>query len=187
MIILAPAMGAIGLLIRADSPGPVVYTQLRSGLSRKPFRIYKFRTMVIDAEARLPEVLHLNLYSSAFGESPVYKIQGDPRVTRVGRFLRPYALDEIPQLLNVIKGDMSLVGPRPLTLPEDAHVSGSDSVRSTVKPGISGLWQVTSRDAGSFEDMMRLDREYVTNWSFRRDVLLLVRTLPAVLRQSEPC
>jgi lipopolysaccharide/colanic/teichoic acid biosynthesis glycosyltransferase len=182
LVLLAPFFVLIAWRIRSDSPGPVFYTQVRSGEGRRPFRIYKFRTMVVDADARLPDVLHLNLHAHAWADPRLYKIPNDPRITQIGAFLRRYSLDELPQLFNVLIGDMSLVGPRPLMLSEDQHVTGWACRRATVKPGITGPWQVQGRNELPFEEMMRLDCEYVENRSFLGDLRLLARTIPAVFR-----
>lgn len=183
LALLAPLFAMVAWLVRADSPGPVFYTQLRGGERGRTFRIYKFRTMVVDADERLDALLHLNMHGEDWGDSRLYKIPDDPRVTRFGAFLRRYALDELPQLFNVLKGDMSLVGPRPLMLSEDRHVEPAH-LRATVKPGITGPWQVAGRNELSFEEMMRLDSLYVARWSFRGDLRLLARTVPAVLRSQ---
>ena len=146
LVLLAPLLVLVAIAIRGDSPGAVLYTQLRAGRGRRTFRMYKFRTMVVDADARLDDVIHLNLHAANHGDPRLYKIASDPRVTRVGALLRRYSLDELPQLVNVVKGDMSLVGPRPLMLAEDRHVDGAARIRSTVKPGITGPWQVGGRN-----------------------------------------
>ena len=182
LVALAPALALIAWSIRADSPGPVFYSQRRCGEGRRPFRIYKFRTMVIDAEERLPEVLHLNVHARDLGDGRLYKIADDPRVTPNGAFLRRYSLDELPQLLNVLRGEMSLVGPRPLTPDEDRHVTEEANLRGTVRPGMTGPWQVQGRNEIPFDEMMRLDCAYVTEWSFARDLRLLALTIPAVFR-----
>lgn len=187
LVILAPLLVLIAVAVQIDSPGPVLYTQLRAGRARRTFRIYKFRTMVVDADAQLSDVLHLNLHAGEHGDPRLYKIASDPRVTRVGAFLRRYSLDELPQLVNVVKGDMSLVGPRPLMLAEDRHVDGPAQIRATVKPGITGPWQVRGRNALSFEEMMTLDSNYVANWSLGADLGLLAQTVPVVLRPQRAC
>lgn len=179
--LLLPLFALIAWSIKSSSAGTVFYSQPRAGERRKIFRIYKFRTMVEDADARLADVLHLNLHLIDWGDGRLYKIPGDPRITRVGAFLRRYSLDELPQLMNVIRGDMSLIGPRPLMLAEDQHVAPTHP-RTTVKPGITGPWQVSGRNELSFEEMMRLDALYVTQWSFARDLRLMLLTVPVVLR-----
>jgi lipopolysaccharide/colanic/teichoic acid biosynthesis glycosyltransferase len=187
LLLLTPLLVLIAVAIRSDSPGPVFYTQLRAGRGRRTFRIYKFRTMVVDADARLDDVIHLNLHAENHGDPRLYKIAADPRVTRVGAVLRRYSLDELPQLVNVVKGDMSLVGPRPLMLAEDRHVDGSARIRSTVKPGITGPWQVGGQNELPFEKMMILDSNYVADWSLAGDLGLLARTIPVVLRPQQEC
>jgi lipopolysaccharide/colanic/teichoic acid biosynthesis glycosyltransferase len=187
LVLLAPLLGLIAVAIQIDSPGSALYTQLRAGRARRTFRMYKFRTMVVDADARLGDVLHLDLHAGEHGDPRLYKIASDPRVTRVGAFLRRYSLDELPQLVNVVRGDMSLVGPRPLMLAEDRHVDGPARIRATVKPGITGPWQVGGRNERSFEEMMMLDSTYVTNWSLAGDLRLLAQTIPVVLRPQRAC
>jgi lipopolysaccharide/colanic/teichoic acid biosynthesis glycosyltransferase len=187
LALLAPLFVLIAVAIRGDSPGPTIYTQVRSGRARRTFRIVKFRTMVADADELLGEVLPLNLHAAERGDPRLYKIPSDPRVTRVGAFLRRYSLDELPQLVNVVRGDMSLVGPRPLMLMEDRHVEGAARIRATVRPGITGPWQVYGRNELSFEDMMTLDRHYVLNWSLVGDLRLLIQTIPVVLRAQRTC
>jgi lipopolysaccharide/colanic/teichoic acid biosynthesis glycosyltransferase len=187
LVLFAPLFLLIAVAIRTASPGPVLYSQLRAGRFRRTFRMYKFRTMVVDADARLGEVLHLNLHAGEHGDPRLYKIATDPRVTRVGAFLRRYSLDELPQLVNVVKGDMSLVGPRPLMPSEDRHVDGPARIRATVKPGITGPWQVRGRNELSFEEMMRLDSDYVASWSLGGDLGLLAQTVPVVLRPQRAC
>jgi lipopolysaccharide/colanic/teichoic acid biosynthesis glycosyltransferase len=183
LVVLAPVLAITASFIRLGSPGPALYRQERGGEKGRTFRIYKFRTMVVDADARLQDVIHLNMHSKHWSDPRLYKIPDDPRVTRVGVHLRRYALDELPQLINVLKGEMSLVGPRPLMLSEDRHVAPGH-LRSSVKPGITGPWQVAGRNELSFDEMMRLDALYVTRWSFWGDLSLLARTLPAVLRRQ---
>lgn len=181
LVILAPVLAMIAWCIWIDSSGPILYRQARGGEKGRTFRIYKFRTMVVDADERLKDVLHLNVHSRNWSDPRLYKIADDPRVTHFGALLRRYALDELPQLINVLKGEMSLVGPRPLMLAEDRHVTPGH-LRSTVKPGITGRWQVEGRNELPFEEMMRLDALYVAQWSFWGDLWLLVRTIPEVLR-----
>jgi len=183
VVILAPVFIIIAWAIRIDSSGPILYTQTRRGERGSTFRIYKFRTMDVDADDRLEEVLYLNMHSRQWADPRLYKIPDDPRVTRFGALLRRYALDELPQLINVLKGEMSLVGPRPLMLSEDRHVMPGH-LRTLLKPGITGPWQVAGRNELPFEEMMRLDALYVTQWSFWGDLRLLARTVPAVLRRQ---
>jgi len=172
-----PAMLLIGALVRVTSPGPVLYSQERVGRAGKRFRIRKFRTMVADADDRVAEL-------RASSAHPVWLLlEHDPRVTPIGLLLRRWSLDELPQLWNVIRGDMSLVGPRPM-LPEiDEHILGWQRRRLDLTPGLTGFWQVLGRTSIPFEEMLKLDYLYVTNWSLWQDVRLLLRTVPAVLRR----
>jgi len=187
LTVLAPFLLAIAVAIRRDSPGPALYRQIRVGRDRRPFQMYKFRTMVLDAERLLDQVLHLNMHHTERGDPRLFKISSDPRVTRVGAFLRRHSLDELPQLVNVIKGDMSLVGPRPLLAVEDQHVRGAALFRAAVRPGITGPWQVQGRNGLSFEEMMMLDLGYVTDRSLIGDLHLLLRTVPVVCRSQRAC
>jgi exopolysaccharide biosynthesis polyprenyl glycosylphosphotransferase len=184
LVLVAPSFALIALLIKLDSPGPVFFRQVRMGQRNRTFRIVKFRTMSADAEQRKAEVAHLNRHARNGGDPRMFKIPDDPRVTRVGRFLRRYSLDELPQLINVLKGEMSLVGPRPLILAEDQHVVDWARSRLDLKPGITGLWQALGNSAIPFEEMVRLDYLYVTSWSLGKDCRLLLRTIPAVVRNG---
>ena len=162
--------------IRYESPGSAIFVQERVGLNGRRFRFYKFRSMYVDAEARLAEVMAQNEV-----DGPVFKIRNDPRVTKVGAFLRRSSLDELPQLINVFKGDMSLVGPRP-PLPREVELyRPSDAIRLSVKPGLTCLWQISGRSNLSFDQWMEFDREYIRQMSFWFDLKLLVRTVGAVL------
>ena len=181
LTLLAPLFLAICGLIRLDSRGPAFFRQVRMGTDERPFRIFKFRTMVADAEERKSEVAELNVYRES-GDARMFKAKDDPRVTRVGRLLRRLSLDELPQLINVFLGQMSLVGPRPLVLDEDRHVTDWGRARLRLRPGITGAWQALGRNGIPFDEMIRLDYHYVTNWSLLTDVVLLLRTIPAVLR-----
>jgi exopolysaccharide biosynthesis polyprenyl glycosylphosphotransferase len=182
LLLLSPVFAVVALLIRLDSRGPVFFRQVRMGAGDETFRIWKFRTMVIDAEERKREVAHLNKHLLApGGDARMFKIDDDPRVTRVGNVLRRWSLDELPQLFNVLVGDMSLVGPRPLILEEDAFVTDWAERRLDLKPGITGLWQVLGRDGIPFEEMVKLDYLYVTSWSLGGDITLLFRTIPLML------
>jgi exopolysaccharide biosynthesis polyprenyl glycosylphosphotransferase len=185
LLLLAPAFLVIGLLIKKDSPGPVFFRQERMGVGYKTFRIFKFRTMVADADERKGEYAHLNRHAQNGGDSRMFKVPGDPRVTRFGRLLRHYSLDELPQLLNVFKGEMSLVGPRPLILDEHNHVDEWARKRLDLRPGMTGLWQVLGRSEIPFGEMTQLDYLYVTNWSLSTDLALIFQTLPAVFRRPE--
>jgi len=178
LTIVSPVMLLAAALIKITSPGPVFFTQKRVGQSKRKFTIYKFRTMAVDAEDKLRQLEHLNEVSG-----PVFKIKHDPRITPVGRFLRKTSIDELPQLFNVLTGDMSLVGPRPLPLRdyegfnEDWHRR-----RFSVRPGITCLWQVAGRSSIPFEQWMELDMQYIDKWSLWLDVKILARTIPAVLK-----
>src|SRR3990172_2802307 len=161
-------------------PEPALFVQQRVGLNKRRFRLYKFRTMVPDAEKKLSELEHLNEASG-----PVFKIKQDPRITPLGRILRRTSIDELPQLLNVLKGDMSLVGPRPLPVRD---YNGFDKDwhrrRFSVRPGMTCLWQVNGRSDVSFERWMELDMEYIDNWCLSLDIRILAKTIPAVLLGS---
>jgi exopolysaccharide biosynthesis polyprenyl glycosylphosphotransferase len=180
LVLFAPIFALIALLIRLDSRGPALFTQLRVGTSGHVFRILKFRTMVADAEERKSELAHLNRHARPGGDPRMFKIPADPRVTRVGHFLRRSSLDELPQLVNVLKGEMSLVGPRPLILEEDHHVAEWGRTRLDLRPGMTGLWQVLGRSDIPFNEMVKLDYLYVTTWSLWNDFRLLFRTVPLV-------
>jgi exopolysaccharide biosynthesis polyprenyl glycosylphosphotransferase len=182
LVLLAPVFAAIVVLIKLDSRGPVFFAQPRMGVGERTFRIYKFRTMVADADERKPQVAHLNKHGQGGGDPRMFKIAGDPRVTRVGRLLRRYSLDELPQLVNVLRGEMTLVGPRPLIPDEDRHVEGWGRKRLDLKPGMTGMWQVLGRNEIPFGEMVKLDYLYVTTWSLTNDLLLLLRTVPLVLK-----
>jgi exopolysaccharide biosynthesis polyprenyl glycosylphosphotransferase len=183
LIVVAPVLLLTAIVIKLTSPGPVFFVQRRIGLNKRAFSIYKFRTMVVDAEQKLREIEHLN---EATG--PVFKIKDDPRLTVVGRFLRKTSIDELPQLFNVLAGDMSLVGPRPLQLRDYELLTkaGEDwqRCRFSVRPGITCLWQVNGRSSLPFDKWMELDLHYVRNWSLWLDLQILARTIPAVLRGS---
>ncbi len=182
LVLLAPAFLLIVLLIKIDSRGPVFFRQTRMGIGNTAFAMYKFRTMTVDAERQKRELASLNVHATPGGDSRMFKIVDDPRVTRVGRLLRRHLLDELPQLINVLKGQMSLVGPRPLILDEDQHVDGWARRRLDLKPGMTGLWQVLGRSRIPFEEMVQIDYRYVTNWSLWLDMRLLLRTLPLMLK-----
>jgi exopolysaccharide biosynthesis polyprenyl glycosylphosphotransferase len=178
--LLLPVFLVAALLIKLTSPGPVIFSQERVGLNKKPFRMLKFRTMVPEAEQQQAALEHFN---EAAG--PVFKINGDPRITPIGTFLRKSSIDELPQLINVINGDMSLVGPRPLPLRDYAGFSEDwHRRRISVRPGITGLWQVNGRDHSSFDEWMKLDLEYIDQWSLWLDFQITLKTVPAVLRGS---
>jgi len=168
----SPIMAIVALLIRLDSVGPVFYSAERTGAKGRCFYCYKFRSMVSNAEQLKDELRARNQR-----EGPIFKIDDDPRITRVGQFIRRYSLDELPQLWNVIKGDMSLVGPRPHPVDEVNHYELHHYRRLDVKPGITGLWQISARDCPSFELNMHLDLTYIENWSLRLDLRILAGTI----------
>lgn len=176
LVVLSPLIAAIALAIKIDSSGPVLFKQVRLGRERKRFVIYKFRSMRINAEAELADLSALN---EAAG--PIFKIRNDPRLTTVGRVLRRLSLDELPQFVNVLKGDMSLVGPRPPLPQEVEQYEDWHMQRLEVSPGVTGLWQVSGRSELTFDEMVLLDIWYVENWSLARDFNILLRTIPAVL------
>jgi exopolysaccharide biosynthesis polyprenyl glycosylphosphotransferase len=184
LVLMAPLFAVAALVIKIDSPGPVFFRQARMGSGDRAFRIWKFRTMTADADARKADVAHLNRHLAPGGDPRMFKVPDDPRVTRSGRLLRRHSLDELPQLLNVCTGEMSLVGPRPLILQEDQFVGDWGRRRLDLKPGITGLWQMLGRDAIPFEEMVGLDYRYVTEWSVYGDLKILARTLPLILRPS---
>jgi exopolysaccharide biosynthesis polyprenyl glycosylphosphotransferase len=179
LFVLAPFLALVALAIKLDSRGPVLFRQVRIGQDDRPFKILKFRTMSAGADERKHELVHLNKH--AVGDDRMFKIPDDPRITRVGRLLRRYSLDELPQLINVLKGEMSLVGPRPLIPDEHRFVDGWAARRVDLKPGITGIWQVLGRDDIPFGEMVGLDYRYVTTWSLSQDLQLLLRTLPVVV------
>ncbi len=179
MVLLAPIMAMLSLLIKLDSPGPVLYAALRAGRKGRPFRCFKFRTMVRNADDLKSPLRERNQR-----EGPIFKIAGDPRITRVGRFLRRYSLDELPQLWNVVQGEMSLVGPRPHPLDDFSAYSIEHLSRLDVTPGLTGLWQVTARQDPSFQTGIELDIEYIHRWSLGLDLRILLKTAAAVLRGS---
>jgi exopolysaccharide biosynthesis polyprenyl glycosylphosphotransferase len=182
VLVLLPFFAVTAVLIKLDSPGPVLFRQLRMGYRGRPFFIYKFRTMTADADSRKHTLAALNVHAKPGGDPRMFKVLHDPRVTRIGRVLRRYSLDEFPQLINVLKGDMSLIGPRPLILEEDGHIESWGRKRLMLKPGMTGLWQVTGRSAIPFEEMVKLDYLYVTTWSLANDCRILLETIPLILK-----
>ena len=179
LVLLSPLLLVVAVLIRLGSRGPAIFRQERSGRDGKPFRIYKFRTMVVDAEKRLG-----GLQGRNEGAGPLFKLRDDPRITRLGRVLRRTSIDELPQLINVVRGEMSLVGPRPALPSETSQYSEWVWRRLHVKPGLTGLWQVSGRSALSWEDSIRIDLQYVNNWNLRLDFSILARTVRAVLARD---
>lgn len=180
MPLMLPVFAIVAVAIKLDSRGPVFFSQDRVGLHKRHFRMLKFRSMVVDAEDRMKDLEHLN---EAQGVN--FKMKNDPRITRVGRFLRRSSIDELPQLTNVLRGDMSLVGPRPMSLRDVALIDkGVQRKRFSVRPGITGLWQISGRSKLTFDQWVELDIKYIVDWSFLRDLVILVKTMPAVMRQD---
>lgn len=182
LLLLLPVFVVIAICIKATSGGPVFFTQQRVGLNKRTFRMIKFRSMRDDAEEMRDSISHLNEL-----DGPVFKIQNDPRVTRVGKFLRKSSLDELPQLFNVLRGEMSLVGPRPPLPQEVDRYEWMFRKRLSVKPGITCIWQISGRSDVSFARWMRMDQEYVENWSLWLDLRILMKTIPAVLSSKGAC
>jgi len=176
IILLSPLLLLVALAIRLDSPGPVLFRQIRVGRHGAPFVFYKFRSMRQDAETELEKLRELNEASG-----PLFKIRDDPRQTRVGRFIRRTSMDELPQFFNVLRGEMSLVGPRPGLPSEVAQYQDWQRRRLEIQPGLTGLWQVRGRSDLTFDEMVMLDIYYGENWSIGTDVQILVRTIPQAL------
>lgn len=177
LVLLSPLLVAVALAIKLEDPkGPVLFRQVRIGKDGKPFVMLKFRSMVRDAESRLEALLPYNEV-----EGNMFKMKNDPRVTRIGRFIRKWSIDEFPQLWNVIKGDMTLVGPRPPLPREVKNYSPYDMNRLTVTPGCTGLWQISGRNALSFRDMVELDLAYITNRNLRLDLKIIWKTCVMLL------
>jgi lipopolysaccharide/colanic/teichoic acid biosynthesis glycosyltransferase len=185
LLLLVPVLLAVAAVVRLGSPGPILFRQLRLGRGGRPFHVLKFRTMVVDAEQRLGALEAKNESGGV-----LFKIRDDPRITPVGGFLRQTSLDELPQLLNVLRGEMSLVGPRPLQLRDSGLLEAEDpqafAARLAVTPGITGPWQISGRsDAAA--DMVQLDLDYIEGWSLALDLKILLRTIPAVLSSRGAC
>jgi exopolysaccharide biosynthesis polyprenyl glycosylphosphotransferase len=176
LIVAAPVIGIAALAIRLTSRGPIFFRQVRCGLYGRPFTMFKLRTMVADAEARQKDVLYLNEMGG-----PVFKIENDPRITLVGRWLRAFSIDELPQLWNILVGDMSLVGPRPPIPSEVAQYQTSERRRLSMRPGLTCLWQVSGRNQIGFDEWVKLDLQYIDSWSLSNDLRILLLTVPAVL------
>ena len=176
LVFLAPLLAVVALIIKIDSKGPVFYSGLRVGKKGKTFRCHKFRTMLENADSLQASLGHLNERDKI-----LFKITNDPRITRVGRYLRKFSIDEVPQFWNVLKGQMSLVGPRPAACNEYAHYDLEHLCRLDVTPGITGLWQVAGRLDPSFDSYIKLDREYVNNWTLGLDCKILCKTMGVVL------
>jgi lipopolysaccharide/colanic/teichoic acid biosynthesis glycosyltransferase len=178
VVVVSPLMALVALAVRLTSPGPAIFKQVRVGLGGEPFMMYKFRTMVQDAETRQEGVASGNVYAS----DPLFKLSRDPRTTSIGVFLRRSSLDELPQLFNVMRGEMSLVGPRPALPKEVARYQQHHFVRFEALPGITGPWQVSGRNTVvNFEEVVRLESSYLRGWTVWRDFVILLRTIPAVL------
>jgi len=183
LIVFSPLFALLALLVKLEDGGPIIFTQTRVGRFGREFKMYKFRSMCPDAEARLQALLQQNHHA----EGVTFKIKDDPRLTRVGKWLRKFSFDELPQLFNVLKGDMSLVGPRP-PLPREVELySLADRRRLAVKPGITCFWQISGRSEIDFSGQVKLDVRYIETQSFWVDVCILVRTVPAVLASKGAC
>jgi lipopolysaccharide/colanic/teichoic acid biosynthesis glycosyltransferase len=176
--LVLPVLAIVALLVRLDSPGPIIFTQYRTGRHGRRFRMYKFRTMVEDAEELKASLAHLNILPP-----PDFKIIDDPRITRVGKFLRKTSLDELPQLLNVVLGEMTLVGPRPTSFAAHTYQLWHTE-RLELTPGLTGLWQIKARGDSTFDERLRLDIEYLDRASLLLDLQILVLTALAVLKRS---
>jgi exopolysaccharide biosynthesis polyprenyl glycosylphosphotransferase len=179
LIVLSPLLIMVAILIKLTSPGPVFFRQKRVGADEKIFTCYKFRSMYEDAERRQAELEGQNEAGGV-----IFKIKNDPRITPIGRFIRDSSIDELPQLINVLKGEMSLVGPRPLPLRDFERMGELDKKRLGTVPGITGFWQVSGRSDLSFEEMLRLDLYYIENWALSLDMRILFKTILVVLRHS---
>jgi len=176
IVLLAPVMLVAAAVVKLTSPGPAIFKQTRAGLGGRPFTMYKFRTMRQGAERARYSLVHLNEK-----DGPVFKIANDPRLTPVGRWLRRSSIDELPQLFNVLRGEMSLVGPRPLWLPEADKTEGRARLRAAVKPGLTCLWQISGRSELSYDEWVGLDLCYVHNRSMLLDLMIMVQTVPVVI------
>lgn len=181
LIILLPILIIVAILIKRDDPrGSTIFTQERVGKDLVPFKIYKFRSMYSDSEDRLTTLLIHNELEGA-----MFKMKEDPRVTKIGKFIRKTSIDELPQLMNVLKGDMSLVGPRPPLTREVEEYTDYDKIRLSVTPGLTGLWQVSGRNSLSFEEMVELDLNYINNRSFLNDLKIMFKTIVVVIKSDD--
>jgi lipopolysaccharide/colanic/teichoic acid biosynthesis glycosyltransferase len=180
LVLLAPVLVAAALAVKLSGAGPAIYRQRRIGLGGAPFEIWKFRTMTVGADRLVPDLTHRN-----HADGLLFKVHGDPRVTRVGRVLRRLSIDELPQLVNVLRGDMSLVGPRPLAVDPDLF-DDEANLRHAVRPGITGAWQVAGGNALAYREMIRLDLAYIDEWSLRLDMRMLAKTVRVALHQHGP-
>ncbi len=179
LLFLSPLFIIVAIFIKTTSPGPVFFKQLRVGWGGKPFYAYKFRTMFQGSEFLRNDLLEFNERGG-----PLFKMTDDPRITKIGKFLRKSSIDELPQLINVLKGEMSLVGPRPFYIVEENEMDQWHRIRRTVKPGITCLWQIYKRDGSDFDDWIRYDIRYIRNFSFWQDLKILLKTIPAVISQK---
>lgn len=180
IILLMPLFILVSIAIKIDSKGPVFFLQERNGFKGKIFKMYKFRSMVPDAEQRLRA-----LESKNEADGHMFKIRNDPRITNVGKFIRKTSIDELPQLFNVLRGDMSIVGPRPPIVREVEHYDPWHNLRLSVKPGLTGLWQISGRSDIGFEEMVRLDLKYIRERNFWYDLKIIFRTIPVLLGDSK--
>ena len=177
LVILTPLLLLVALLVRISSPGPIIFKQVRTGLNGQRFTLYKFRSMVLDADSQID-----SLRSQSTVSGPAFKLTKDPRVTKIGKFLRKFSLDELPQLWNVVCGEMSLVGPRPLRTEEAKLTCSWQKRRLSMKPGLTCIWQVSGRsDINDFDTWIKMDLEYIENWSLWLDMVILIKTIPAVM------
>ena len=176
LLIFSPILAIIAIAIKITSPGPVIFTQKRAGLGGRAFDIYKFRSMCTDAEARKKELMAMNEQ-----DGPAFKIKADPRVTRIGKFIRSTSLDELPQLWNVIRGEMSLVGPRPLPMDEAGAAEQWQHRRLEVTPGLTCIWQIKGRSRVTFDEWVRMDIGYIRRRTILHDLAIIFQTIPAVL------
>ncbi|MDO5804172.1 MAG: sugar transferase [Clostridia bacterium] len=177
LIVLSPILLITALAIKLESPGPAVFVQKRVGVNGKEFNMYKFRSMCMDAEEKLKKIQHKNET-----EGPTFKMQEDPRITRVGHFIRKYSIDELLQLVNILKGDMSIIGPRPALPREVAQYGEFDKLRLLVKPGLSCYWQISGRSDIPFDEWMKLDVKYIREMNLLTDIKIILLTFPAVIK-----
>lgn len=185
LIVLSPLFAVLAFLVKRSSPGPILFVQERIGRNGEPFPFYKFRTMVHDSDDAIHRqfaAMFINGSGAASSQDKVYKLTEDPRVTAIGRWLRKTSLDELPQLFNIVRGEMSLVGPRPPIAYELDHYQPWHHERLRITPGLTGLWQVSGRSNVPFEEMVRLDIHYINSWSLWSDLRILFKTVPVVLR-----
>ena len=180
LIVALPLMLLVALAVRIESPGPVIFVQQRVGIRKRMFPMYKFRSMVVDAEEKIKEIEHLNE-----ADGPNFKIKDDPRITRVGKFIRKTSIDELPQLINVLLGDMSLVGPRPMSIRDvELFDRGLQRKRFSVRPGITCIWQISGRSNLTFDQWLELDLRYIDSWSLKLDIMILLKTVPVLLKRE---